>query len=106
MDAIKACHEAVHAMGTPRIAVSRPGKRPLLPLSQVLLTIDRHSNRNADRQADRQGRKRWQGVPSGGDSPKGSEVIGLSSKRRWYGSIDHYRLRYTSNVNGYRCDNV
>lgn len=24
MDAIKACHEAVHAMGTPRIAVSLP----------------------------------------------------------------------------------
>jgi uncharacterized protein YqgV (UPF0045/DUF77 family) len=35
MDAIKACHEAVHAMGTPRVAVSRRGSPHQLRLSHV-----------------------------------------------------------------------
>jgi hypothetical protein len=73
MDAIKACHEAVHAMGTPRIAVSTARARSRAQLT--LGSTDGYPYRYASGQGDQQGRKLGQSLPSRRDLEKGPTII-------------------------------
>jgi uncharacterized protein YqgV (UPF0045/DUF77 family) len=75
MDAIKACHEAVHAMGTPRIAVSiRPEtwRTVHIPSSRLMLS-DCQTDIRIGTRIDKQ-------INQGGNAGKVSRVEDILAK--------------------------